>query len=281
MQELSRNLQMTEFQTDKSRQIISLAISAAIKAGDAIMEIYNGSDFDIKIKDDNTPLTKADKASHNIILKTFNDGGNKWPELSEEGKNIPYETRKNWKHFWLIDPLDGTKEFIKKNGEFTVNIALIEKNTPVMGVIYVPARKTLYAGIVGKGAWKIGNISSTINFQKMIVQGMNLPFIKKRNKYTIVGSRSHMNQETIDFIENIKKRHPQYEIVSVGSSLKICLVAEGSADIYPRFGPTMEWDTAAGHAIAKAAGKKMITFKEKSELVYNKKNLINPNFIVL
>ena len=236
----------------------SVAISAAIKAGETILDIYNdpASDFDIEIKNDNTPLTIADKASHNIILKTFNDAGNKWPVLSEEGKNIIYETRKNWKRFWLIDPLDGTKEFIKKNGEFTVNIALIERNTPIVGVIYVPAKKTIYAGIVGTGAWKMENVNSSLNFQELVEQGMNLPINKNKNKYTIIASRSHMNKATVDFIEKIKKKHPSCEIVSVGSSLKICLVAEGSADIYPRFGPTMEWDTAAGNAIAKAAGKK-------------------------
>ena len=191
------------------------------------------------------------------------------PILSEEGKEIPYEERKNWNRLWIVDPLDGTKEFIKRNGEFTVNIALIENGKPSLGVIYVPVKNQLYTGAIGIGAEKKEN--------GRVIQ---MPIEQEKRKYRAVGSRSHMSVETEKFFDDLKTRHGEVEIVSMGSSLKICLVAEGTADVYPRFAPTMEWDTAAGHAIAGAAGKSLIDVKTNREMVYNREDLLNNWFVV-
>ena len=191
------------------------------------------------------------------------------PILSEEGKEIPYKERKNWHRLWIVDPLDGTKEFIKRNGEFTVNIALIENGKPILGVIYVPVKDQLYTGAIGIGAQKKEN--------GKVIQ---MPIEQEKRKYRAVGSRSHMSVETEKFFDDLKTRHGEVEIVSMGSSLKICLVAEGTADVYPRFAPTMEWDTAAGHAIAGAAGKSLIDVKTNREMVYNREDLLNNWFVV-
>jgi 3'(2'), 5'-bisphosphate nucleotidase len=262
------------------RQNITIAIQAAIKAGKEIFRIYKDpkSDFFVEIKSDNSPLTIADKAAHNIIVRELEKTG--IPILSEEGKTIPYVVRKHWKTFWLIDPLDGTKEFIKKNNEFTVNIALIESGNPITGVIYVPVSKELYIGDIKTGAWKYKTIDEEISLVKVMLRGIRLPKNIQNNAYYVVGSRSHMSHETEHYIKELKNKHKNIEIVSKGSSLKICMVAEGLANEYPRFGPTMEWDTAAGHAIANAAGKKLLLTDFSGELVYNKKNLLNPYFIV-
>jgi len=186
------------------------------------------------------------------------------PMLSEEGKSIPYEERKGWGLFWLIDPLDGTKEFIKKNGEFTVNIALISDGAPVLGVVYAPILNLCYYAKSGEGAYK---------------DGVRLPCAKS-DVFTVVASKSHNNEETEKFIESMKKECPNLQTKSIGSSLKLCLVAEGVADIYPRVAPTMEWDTAAAHAIVRESGKKVVDFSTREELSYNKENLLNPSFLV-
>ena len=263
-----------------SKPIVNTAISTAIKAGQEIRNIYNdpGSDFSVERKADNSPLTIADKASHNLIVNALKETG--LPILSEEGKSIPYDERKHWETFWLIDPLDGTKEFIKKNGEFTVNIALIKGGLPILGIIYVPVTKTFYIGIEKSGAWKMEGADINCTLKSIRSKGTKLPVAHNNGNYKIIGSRSHMSRETEDYIERLKVDHPEIEIVTKGSSLKICLVAEGVAKEYPRFGPTMEWDTAAGHAIANAAGKKIWHTDFKKELVYNKENLLNPWFIV-
>ena len=260
--------------------MIDIAIRAAIQAGLEILKIYNNpkADFSIERKADNSPLTIADKASHRII-ETMLQKTN-IPLLSEEGKNIPYEKRKHWTKFWMVDPLDGTKEFIKRNGEFTVNIALIRNGKPAMGVIYVPVAHALYVGIENTGAWKIETDDARCDLSFVRAKGQGLPFHTFNRAYKIVGSRSHMSYETGEYIKELEKVHSSVEIVSKGSSLKICMVAEGSASEYPRFGPTMEWDTAAGHAIANAAGKKLWHTDFRRELTYNKENLLNPYFIV-
>ncbi|MDX8339308.1 3'(2'),5'-bisphosphate nucleotidase CysQ [Draconibacterium sp. IB214405] len=260
--------------------IINTAIKAAIRAGEEILKIYKDptSDFSIEKKADNSPLTIADKASHQVIEAALAETG--IPILSEEGKTIEYEERRHWNTFWLIDPLDGTKEFIKKNGEFTVNIALVKNNQPVMGVIYVPVSETLYFGSPEDGAWKLEDANENCDLEQLKAKGQELPAPLSSEVFKVVGSRSHMSQETEDYINELKKEHPQIEIVSKGSSLKICMVAEGSAHQYPRFGPTMEWDTAAGHAIANAAGKHLMLTDLSEELKYNKENLLNPYFIV-
>ena len=248
---------------------LQIAVDAALEAGKEIMRIYLDpkQDFGIEKKADNSPLTLADKAAHNCIVRHLSKTD--IPILSEEGAHLPYEERKTWKKLWVVDPLDGTKEFIKRNGEFTVNIALVEGESPVLGVIYVPATKILYAGVVGKGAWK-----------KIEEKQESLPLLQERVDFVIVASRSHLSSETEDYIEEMRKSHDKIHLVSSGSSLKICLVAEGSADVYPRFAPTMEWDTAAGDAIARASGREVVDAKTGKPLVYNKPDLHNPWFIV-
>ena len=249
---------------------LNLVIDAAVSAGKKILQIYN-SDFDVNYKKDNSPLTLADKEAHSIILSYLEKTD--YPILSEEGKDIPFNIRKTWDKFWLVDPLDGTKEFIKRNGEFTVNIALIKKNKPILGVIYVPAYDTLYYGS-DSSAFKVLNYSSD-NSSKH-----KLPIKFKKKKFTIVGSRSHMSKETKLFFDKKQKEIGDIEVLAVGSSLKLCMVAEGKADAYPRYAPTMEWDTAAGHAILSAAGFGVYEYNTTKELNYNKENLLNPWFLV-
>lgn len=245
-------------------------VGLARKAGVAIMEIYN-KDFEVEFKGDNSPLTDADKAAHNIIeygLKELDKkNSTAIPLMSEEGKNILYDDRKDWEYFWMVDPVDGTKEFIKKNGEFTVNIALINQGVPVLGVVYAPALGQMYWAKQGEGAFKDG-------------QRLPLKQAEQRDSYKIIASRSHMSDETQQFINEIKTDKAK-ELIATGSSLKICLVAEGEADIYPRLGPTMEWDTAAAHAVVLEAGMRVKVYPDNNaQLVYNKENLLNPFFIV-
>lgn len=260
-------------------QLTDQAIHAAILAGTEIRTVYLSDDFRMKLKEDHTPVTLADQNAHEVIVKELQITG--LPVLSEEGDPVIFSERKCWDMFWLVDPLDGTKEFIRRNDEFTVNIALIQKNKPIAGVIYVPVSRELYVGIPGMGAWKIKNPSENCTVQLMQLSGEELQEEAKLSEYVIVVSRSHMNPETEAYIENIRKAHKVVQIVSLGSSLKICRIAEGTASIYPKFGQTMEWDTAAGHAIVKAAGKNIYLPDLKTELIYNKENLHNPHFIVV
>src|SRR6056300_331411 len=240
----------------------------AYQAGQAIMEIYDSDDFNVELKGDGSPLTRADKAAHLVIAEGLEKHFPEIPILSEEGKDIPYDTRKNWKSFFLVDPLDGTKEFIKRNGEFTVNIALIKEGNPIAGVVYAPVLDTMYAAeLDASGHWQL----ETRNHE---------PETSNHETYRIVASRSHNNELTEAFIEKKRMEHGEVEIVSMGSSLKICLVAEGKADVYPRLGPTMEWDTAAAHAVALAAGCTVLEYESNTPLQYNKENLLNPFFIV-
>ncbi len=251
---------------------LQIAIQAAILAGEKIMEIYEDptSDFGIERKQDNSPLTKADKAAHIQIVEMLEPLG--IPILSEEGRSIPSEERMAWSRLWVVDPLDGTKEFIKRNGEFTVNIALVEGGDPLLGVIYIPVTRELYYADREEGAFKVMDV-------KVSDESQRLPFAKSYDSYRVVASRSHLSQETSDFIEKIGESHPNIELVSKGSSLKICLVAEGSADVYPRYAPTMEWDTAAGDALLRAVGKSLLRVEDGERLEYNKENLLNPYFI--
>lgn len=262
------------------KQFLQIAIDAALDAGKAIMRIYNDphQDFGIERKADNSPLTLADKAAHNCIVRHLQQTG--IPILSEEGAHLPYEERQAWRRLWIVDPLDGTKEFIKKNGEFTVNIALVEDGKPILGVIYVPANDVLYTGIVDEQA---AAQASPKGEAYKIESGDTHPLpLNGRQDHTfcIVASRSHLSPETETFIEEMRQEHKDIRLVSSGSSLKICLVAEGSADVYPRFAPTMEWDTAAGDAIARAAGREMVNAETGEPLTYNKPDLHNPWFIV-
>lgn len=263
----------------KEQELLFSLIKTSVLAGKEILEIYK-TNFDIETKDDNSPLTLADKKSNEIIVKFLKT--TKHPILSEEGKNIEYAERKKWKTFWLVDPLDGTKEFIKRNGEFTVNIALIDNQTPIIGVIYVPVSDTLYFAHHELGSMKCINISreNIPSMIELIQKSDFLPIENKRKNYVVVGSKSHMTPETEAFIKALEAEHSKIEMVSKGSSLKLCMVAEGVADIYPRYAPTMEWDTAAGHAIAKYAQAQVINAETKEALEYNKENLLNPWFIV-
>lgn len=259
--------------------LINVAITAALKGGEAIMKVY-ATAFEVEIKDDNSPLTLADQSAHNCIFEMLQKTG--LPVMSEEAVAAPYAERKNWKRYWLVDPLDGTKEFVKRNGEFTVNIALIEDGKALAGVIYAPAKNLFYVGWHGAGAWRLTNVSFNANYQFYPLPNLaeKLPCLSRVGKFRIVGSRSHMSPETAAFIEQMKTEYGEVELLSMGSSLKICLVAEGSADVYPRFAPTMEWDIAAGHAIAKAAGRELIDHFTGEEMRYNRENLLNNWFIV-
>lgn len=288
--------------------LVFAAIFASKKAGDAILDVYN-SDFAVELKDDKSPLTLADKRSHEIISSRMNNispdltnrlygsKDRRIPILSEEGKNIPYEERKNWEYFWLVDPLDGTKEFVKRNGEFTVNIALMHINRPVLGVIYIPVKDTLYFGAEGLGSYKLefkkqphlklpeeysyDNFNDIISASEKLNTGKDTGETSDKIQHiTVIGSRSHMSKETEDYINHLKKKYPEIDIISAGSSLKFCLIAEGTADIYPRFGPTMEWDTAAGQAIIEQAGGKVLKISSDEPLRYNKEDLLNPFFVV-
>ena len=270
---------------DNYNPLLSLAIKAAVLAGREIKKVY-AEEFSVELKEDRTPLTEADKRSHQKIMDVLAES--MLPVLSEEGKTIDYKERKKWKMFWMIDPLDGTKEFIKRNGEFTVNIALIRNDEPVMGVIYAPEMDVLYFGCEGTGSYRIEGDEEYLSHlihanhvaDRFVSSSQKLPLENKEKKFTVVASRSHMSDETQKFIESLRKKHGEVDLISKGSSLKLCLVAEGSADVYPRFAPTMEWDTAAGQAIARYAGFKVLNVLDKNPMLYNKTELLNPWFIV-
>jgi 3'(2'), 5'-bisphosphate nucleotidase len=259
------------------QELIKIAIEAAISGGIEILDVYS-HDFEVEFKDDKSPLTLADKRAHDAISGFLSKTG--LPILSEEGKHISYEERREWEKFWLVDPLDGTKEFVKRNGEFTVNIALIIDGRAEMGVIFVPVSGVLYFASDVTGARKTAvNSFENIIIDDLIAVSESLPSQKTPDLLTIVCSRSHMSPETGDFIEQLKKKGRELEYISIGSSLKLCLIAEGKAHIYPRFGPTMEWDTAAGQAIVEKAGGKVLKTVKPEPVKYNKEDLLNPWFI--
>ncbi len=265
----------------KIQDLLPLAVRAALAAGEEILDVYARADFGVETKADLTPLTEADRRAHRAIRDGLASTG--LPLLSEEGRPIPFEERRGWISFWLVDPLDGTKEFIKRNGEFTVNIALIRAGTPVLGVVFAPALEIIYAARQGFGAYKIGKkrlAAGDVGSEAIITAGERLPAPRKDGVFRIVASRSHMTPETQAYVEAQKATRGEVELVSKGSSLKFCLVAEGAADVYPRFGPTMEWDTAAGHAVVAAAGCAVTQTDGTSPLLYNKEDLHNPWFIV-
>ena len=243
-------------------------ISIVREAGDAIMAIYNSNNFGATSKADNSPLTLADLAAHRVIADGLNALVPRYPILSEEAADIAYAERKNWSRYWLVDPLDGTKEFIKRNGEFTVNIALIENGAPIMGVVYAPVLDVCYYGSQRDGA----HVKRGADADKKI----HVTHASQNEMLKAVASRSHRDERTQALLE----KSGSYECISMGSSLKLCLVAEGAAHFYPRLGPTMEWDTAAAHAIVNAAGG-VVCEKNGNALHYNKENLLNPEFFVL
>src|SRR5690606_5041073 len=256
-------------------ELLLNAINAAIEAGKEILTVYS-TEFQVENKADKSPLTEADKRAHQAIVKGLTSTN--LPILSEEGKSIPYDERKSWKKFWMVDPLDGTKEFINKNGEFTVNIALIENQQATMGVIYVPVTQELYFS--DEKAYKINNITSAAHTLTDLINTANeLPLKTERTDFVVVASRSHMSDETKTFIEEKETEHNSISLLSKGSSLKLCMVAENAADCYPRFAPTMEWDTAAGNAIINAAGGVVIDQTTQEKMKYNKENLLNNWFL--
>ena len=258
----------------------TLAIHAAVEAGRAILDIYNGGDYEVESKADQSPLTLADRRSHEIIISALEKTG--IPILSEEGKEISYMNRSWWSKFWLVDPLDGTREFIMRNGEFTVNIALVTEGHATFGVVYAPVVKTLYVGLKGRGAYRCRDEKYFCQpFDYLIQFSDTLPAARADHKFfRVVASRSHYNQETRDYVNALDTDDKPISLVNSGSSLKLCMVAAGEADIYPRLGPTMEWDTAAAHAVVKAAGKNVYRVDNGLELEYNKENLLNPYFVV-
>ncbi len=294
-----------------------LALRAAAEAGRKIMDIYR-TDFNVAYKDDKSPVTDADRRANEAIEKLLPVSG--LPILSEEGKDIPFEKRRRWKMFWLVDPLDGTKEFISRNGEFTVNIALIVNAVPELGVVFAPAKDVAYFGIAGQGAYRLddafsfflragfmagsetGSRAKTAKghladepvkesaverwpdhglWKLLLASAVKLPLVPEGpGRYTVVGSRSHGGSELEKYIETLRAEHGEVVFRPAGSSLKICLVAEGSAHQYPRLGTTMEWDTAAGHAVALASGAGVCVFGRDTALAYNKSDLRNPWFMV-
>ena len=258
----------------------SLAIEAALKAGESILEVYRSDDFGIQTKEDESPLTVADQKAHNIIQEHLKETS--IPLLSEEGKHTPYDERRDWNLFWLVDPLDGTKEFVNRNDEFTVNIALVDGGKAIFGVVYAPVIKELFVGIVGRGAYRCtteDNINQPLDYLLQFADSLPLEE-PSQETFRVVASRSHFNEDTKNYVESLDSGGRKISLVSKGSSLKLCMVASGEADIYPRLGPTMEWDTAAAHAVVKAAGKNVYRTDTGDELCYNKQNLLNPYFVV-
>ncbi|MGL2966889.1 3'(2'),5'-bisphosphate nucleotidase CysQ [Flavobacterium sp. XGLA_31] len=257
---------------------IDTAIEAAIEAGAVIMKIYK-NEIEVVFKADESPLTLADQKANACIESKLKPLG--IPIISEETKQLPFDERKNWSSCWIVDPLDGTKEFIKKNDEFTVNIALVENGKPKFGVIYAPALGELYYGLVDDREAYKAKVTEGTTVSDIIQSSQKIGPKKDATTIRVVGSRSHMNEETTDFIEQLEQNSgKKVSLISKGSSLKLCLVAEGAADVYPRFAPTMEWDIAAGHAICNAVGLRVVQQNSTQELQYNKENLLNPYFSI-
>jgi 3'(2'), 5'-bisphosphate nucleotidase len=257
---------------------LKLAVKASILAGIETLRFYK-KDIDIEFKDDNSPITLADNYSNNTILKQLLPY--KIPILSEESDQKIYSERKQWSRYWLIDPLDGTKEFINKSDEYTVNIALMDSNYPILGVVFAPAKDLLFYGSDSSGAYKVEKVSEkSVNDLFNDNHREKLPNHHDNSFPVLVCSKSHLNTETARFIERIEKCVGNIKTENYGSSLKLCMVAEGSADIYPRLGPTMEWDTAASNAIIEASGMTILQYPQMKKMEYNKENLLNPYFIV-
>jgi 3'(2'), 5'-bisphosphate nucleotidase len=260
--------------------MIKSCIPIALQAGKAILEVYQ-TDFSVIQKEDQSPLTLADTLSNQIIEKGLKSIST-YPIVSEEGENIAYEIRKTFNPYWLVDPLDGTKEFVKKNGEFTVNIALIEDHIPIAGVVYAPVLQTLYFAD-GNGAFKCEQCDPETSLETIESNAIRLEKSQQpvKDHLVIVASKSHLSEETQAFIDSMQQIYQKVDLISAGSSLKFGLVAEGKAHVYPRFAPTMEWDTGAGHAICSMAGFEVNRYPEGVPLQYSKDDLRNPFFIVM
>jgi 3'(2'), 5'-bisphosphate nucleotidase len=259
--------------------LMDAAIDAALAAGREILTVYEAG-FTVQEKEDRSPLTEADRRAHTAIAQHL--AATDLPLLSEEGRTIAADERQAWHRYWLVDPLDGTKEFIKRNGEFTVNIALVQDTVAVLGALYVPVKDVLYFAWPGGGAWRQEHAAThgAMSAYERAARSVRLPMPRSRDTYTIVASRSHQSAETDAFIRQAEQQHGKVELTSMGSALKICLVAEGAADVYPRYAPTMEWDTAAGHAICVEAGRELFDVITNAPMRYNKNELVNNWFIV-
>jgi 3'(2'), 5'-bisphosphate nucleotidase len=264
------------------RELLKLAVTAAFKAGEEILKIYS-TDFYVETKSDNTPVTLADKASGKCITDFLSVTN--IPVISEEEEILDYSIRKNWNQVWIVDPLDGTKEYVKRNGEFAVNIALVENNKPVIGVIYAPFIKDIYFAYKNGGSYKITQHDMIVELTKknlpdhLFDYAKKLPAQKLPRTYTVVGSRSHLSKEITDHVNILRDLYGDVDMISVGSSIKQCWVAEGKAHEYPRFGTTMEWDTAAGQCILEESGNKLIDLTTGQPMVYNRSNMKNNYFI--
>ena len=275
---------MTSNDNEKLWELLPGLADIARDAGSRILKVYETS-FEVETKEDSSPLTLADRESHDVICQRLPELNkpsflpSNIPVLSEEGRDIPFSERSSWKYFWLVDPLDGTKEFVKRNGEFTVNIALIHDAKPILGIVYIPVTDAVYFGVRGECSYKAEGLSQ-IDTADILELSRRLPLEGQTDSaLRVVGSRSHSSKPFEEYVENLKAEYGEISLVSAGSSLKFCLVAEGKADIYPRLGPTMEWDTAAGHAVAIGAGRQVIKYGSDKELEYNKKELLNAWFI--
>lgn len=251
---------------EERKELLDPLCELARKAGERIMAVYQ-QDFEVDTKDDDSPLTEADRSAHDALVAGLQELTPDVPILSEEGDQTDYATRREWNNYWLIDPLDGTKEFVKKNGEFTVNIALIQGQRPIIGIVHAPALDTTYFAAKGKGAFRTRDGET---------ESIHTRSLDEDTPMTVVVSRSHRGEA----VDTLLERLPEHETTSVGSSLKFCLVAEGRADLYPRFGPTSEWDTAAAQCIVETAGGK-VSLVDQQPLPYNsKESLLNPDFLV-
>ena len=260
--------------------LISTAVRAAMSAGSEILDVYCDPEFTVEYKSDKSPLTKADIRANTVITSILRETD--LPILSEEGVHLSFNERAIWNRFWLIDPLDGTSEFVARTGDFCVNVALIEKTEPIIGVIYSPVSDTIWFGAIGYGSYKIENATNVIDdfsYVSLITLAIKLPFRNTNEEFVFITSRSNVNAATLSFIETVKIEYPKNSIMHIGSALKFTALAEGYADLYPRFAPTSEWDTGAGHAILRSIGGNIFQEQTNIPLVYNKPNLDNPGFV--
>lgn len=261
------------------------AVNAALAAGRSILEVYHSpeADWQVEHKADDSPLTLADRRANRVIADALQSTG--LPVLSEETQLADYAERRHWRQLWIVDPLDGTKEFIKRNGEFTVNIALVHEGAPVFGVVYVPAQERLYVGLCGQGSVRLGMAPGEVlgSMSEVWRRGECLPLASESQAadpvVRVVVSRSHLDERTQQYIRSLEARGHKVETVASGSSIKICLLAERTAHLYPRFAPTSEWDTAAGHAVLAATGGRLCQAESGEPLIYNKENILNPYFM--
>lgn len=263
------------------KELLASAATAAVRAGARIMPLFTSDDYEITMKSDNSPVSLADRVAHKEIEDSL--AKTRIPILSEEGRDIDYDERKAWDIFWLIDPLDGTRQFIQNRTEFTVNIALIINDYPELGVIYAPAYKELYIGHYQLGAYKIDGVDADLNanysYNSLIKDTKKMPTNSKRDVYTILASPNHTTHATVTFIDEMREKYNNVNVMSIGSSLKMCYLADGRADVYLRHADTYEWDTAAAQAILEGAGCTIKSLDTHQRLTYNKESLINPWFI--